>query len=66
MKVEVELHPTLFIIILTGKPLLLAELEEANLVLCAVKVFVLIPAFAKSVFNYLEIVSLLTGLKGFW
>jgi hypothetical protein len=35
-------------------------------VLCAVKVFVLIPAFAKSVFNYLEIVSLLTGLKGFW
>ena len=66
MKVEVELHPTLFIIILTGKPLLLAELEEADLVLCAVKVFVLIPAFAKSVFNYLEIVSLLTGLKGFW
>ena len=66
MKVEVEIHPTLFIIILTGKPLLLAELEEADLVLCAVKVFVLIPAFAKSVFNYLEIVSLLTGLKGFW
>jgi hypothetical protein len=66
VKVEVELHPTLFIIILTGKPLLLAEPEEANLVLCAVKVFVLIPAFAKSVFNYLEIVSLLTGLKGFW
>jgi hypothetical protein len=66
VKVEVELHPTLFIIILTGKPLLLAELEEADLVLCAVKVFVLIPAFAKSVFNYLEIVSLLTGLKGFW
>jgi hypothetical protein len=66
VKVEVEIHPTLFIIILTGKPLLLAELEEADLVLCAVKVFVLIPAFAKSVFNYLEIVSLLTGLKGFW
>jgi hypothetical protein len=59
VKVEVELHPTLFIIILP-------ELEEADLVLCAVKVFVLISAFAKSVFNYLEIVSLLTGLKGFW
>ena len=66
MKDETELQPTLFIIILTGRPLLLAELEEADLVLCAVKIFVLIPAFAKNVFNHLEIVSLLTGLKGFW
>lgn len=49
-----------------GKPLLLAELEEADLVLCTVKIFVLIPAFAKTVFNHLEIVSILTGLKDFW